>query len=117
MEMPMWNRITNKHIKMVGGVCAGFAHKFEVPSGIVRLVYLALMVLTGFFPAIIAYAILWALLPAEHISEEQFNQKTRPVKNDFQKKADVKYEDLYSDVDQKEQNVKVKSAEEKESNS
>lgn len=93
----MWNRITNKHVKVFGGVCAGFAHKFNVPSGLVRLLFLSLMVFTGIIPLAIIYAILWIALPTENVSEEDFNKSTRPVSKEH-KKSNVNYDNLYSEV-------------------
>ena len=93
----MWNRITNKHVKVLGGVCAGFAHKFEVPSGLVRLLFLSLMVFTGVVPLGMIYAILWLTLPTENVSEEVFNKATRPLDKEA-KKSNVNYDNLYSEV-------------------
>lgn len=49
--------------RMIAGVCGGIAVRFDVPVGRVRLVYVALSVLSAGFPGILVYLVLWALMP------------------------------------------------------
>ena len=48
---------------MVGGVCAGLAEYFNVDPTIIRLVWALITVFTWFFPGIIAYLIMWVIMP------------------------------------------------------
>jgi phage shock protein PspC (stress-responsive transcriptional regulator) len=47
--------------KMIAGVCAGIAERFNISAGAVRLIW-ALCVLLGGF-GILAYLIMWILMP------------------------------------------------------
>ncbi|MCM4079445.1 PspC domain-containing protein [Paractinoplanes hotanensis] len=49
--------------RWVAGVCSGLARRFGVSSGIMRLIFVASILLPG--PQILIYFILWALLPNE----------------------------------------------------
>ena len=47
----------------IAGVCAGLAEYLEVDPTIVRVVYLAATVFTGFFPCAVLYLILILVVP------------------------------------------------------
>ncbi|WP_436524478.1 PspC domain-containing protein [Actinoplanes sp. HUAS TT8] len=49
--------------RMLGGVCAGLARRFGLSTGVVRLLFVLSCLLPG--PQVIAYLILWALMPSE----------------------------------------------------
>jgi phage shock protein C len=49
--------------KMIGGVCAGIAHYFDIDPTIVRLLAVVLLLAGG--TAIIAYIIAWIIVPEE----------------------------------------------------
>jgi len=51
--------------KMIGGVCGGLAEYFDVDPTIVRVVWVALAILPIPGSAILAYIILWAIMPQE----------------------------------------------------
>ena len=53
---------------VIWGVCKGFANWLEAPVGIVRIIYLTLMVLTGFFPFGLAYILAAFFIPLEDSS-------------------------------------------------
>lgn len=48
--------------KMIAGVCGGLAEYFKIDPVVVRLIAVALLFL-GFFPAFVAYVLLWILVP------------------------------------------------------
>ncbi len=50
--------------KMIGGVAAGIAKKYDVDLTIVRLVFVALALFTNIL-GVAAYGVLWAILPEE----------------------------------------------------
>lgn len=50
---------------LLGGVCAGLAHRFDWNLRLVRLLVLVTFFVVGGFPMLLAYAALWYLLDAE----------------------------------------------------
>lgn len=55
--------------RMVGGVCAALAQRFDMSPGTVRLIFVLSCLLPG--PQVLLYLALWILLPSE--------DKVRPV--------------------------------------
>jgi phage shock protein C len=51
--------------RMIAGVCGGIAEHFSIDPAVVRLVAVALLIFTGFFPAFFAYLILWIVVPEQ----------------------------------------------------
>lgn len=49
--------------RMIAGVCAGLGRRFGLGAGTVRLLFVLSCLLPG--PQIIAYLVLWVLMPAE----------------------------------------------------
>ena len=49
--------------KMLGGVCAGIARRYGLSVGGLRLAFVVSCVLPG--PQILAYLLLWILIPAD----------------------------------------------------
>lgn len=49
--------------KMIGGVCAGLANYLNIDPTIVRLIFVALVVLYG--QGLLLYLILWIVMPEE----------------------------------------------------
>jgi GrpB-like predicted nucleotidyltransferase (UPF0157 family)/phage shock protein PspC (stress-responsive transcriptional regulator) len=56
-------KLRRSNDRVIAGVCGGIAVRFDVPVGRVRLVYVALSVLSAGFPGILVYLVLWALMP------------------------------------------------------
>lgn len=52
--------------RMIGGVAGGIAEYFEVDPTLVRIIFV-LLLLPGFFPGILLYMILWAIIPPEPV--------------------------------------------------
>jgi phage shock protein C len=53
----------NNSNKMVAGVCSGIAQEYGWDPTIVRLLTVVLALVTGFFPFLVAYVILWIVMP------------------------------------------------------
>lgn len=53
---------SRKH-RMIGGVCGGIADWLGWRPTLVRLLYVIVSVLSAAFPGILAYVILWILMP------------------------------------------------------
>lgn len=50
---------------MVAGVCGGIAEYLGTDPTAIRLLYVLVMILTGLVPLILAYLLLWIIIP-EH---------------------------------------------------
>ena len=50
--------------KMIGGVCAGFGDYFDIDHTLVRLIFVALSLLTVLFPMLVFYVVAWIVIPA-----------------------------------------------------
>jgi phage shock protein C len=50
--------------KMIGGVCAGLGEYFEIDYTLVRLIFVALALMTAIFPMLVFYIIAWIVIPA-----------------------------------------------------
>jgi phage shock protein C len=48
---------------MLGGVAAGLAEYFNLDPTIMRLLFVLLAFVTGGLPAVLVYAVLWAVVP------------------------------------------------------
>ncbi|MFN0068886.1 MAG: PspC domain-containing protein [Limisphaerales bacterium] len=55
----------SRHDCILAGVCGGIARWLGWPSFRVRLAYVVVSVLSAAFPGIIAYLVLWFLMPKE----------------------------------------------------
>jgi phage shock protein PspC (stress-responsive transcriptional regulator) len=57
-----WTR--NEDGRMIAGVCAGLARRFEISVTVIRLAFVVAALL-GFGTAIILYGVLWIVMPVE----------------------------------------------------
>lgn len=53
----------NEQEKVIGGVCAGIADYFELDPVLIRAIYILAMFITGVIPLLIAYLVLWIIIP------------------------------------------------------
>ena len=49
--------------KKLGGVCGGLGQYFRIDPTLIRLIVTFVCILTGFIPIILAYIIMWVVLP------------------------------------------------------
>lgn len=54
---------TTRTDKIVAGVCGGLAQRFGLGAGLVRILFVASLLLPG--PQLVVYLGLWALMPRE----------------------------------------------------
>lgn len=68
----------SKNDRIISGVLGGLGEFYAVDPTLVRLGYIALVILTGIFPGIIAYIIASIIVPERptHITEEKTETKT-----------------------------------------
>ncbi len=52
--------------KMLSGVCGGFAEYFDVDVSMIRLIYVALTLVTAVLPMVIFYLIAWMVIPQDN---------------------------------------------------
>ena len=53
--------------RMIGGVCGGIAEYFEMDPTIVRIAYVLISIFSVAFPGILAYVVLWAIIPRSDV--------------------------------------------------
>lgn len=53
------------HNKMLGGVCSGMGDYFDLDVSLVRLIFVALDLVTGLVPMFLFYIIAWIVIPVE----------------------------------------------------
>jgi len=51
--------------KMLGGVCGGLGDYFEIDVTLIRLVFVALSLVTAIIPMVIFYLVAWIIIPVE----------------------------------------------------
>jgi phage shock protein PspC (stress-responsive transcriptional regulator) len=49
--------------RVIGGVCAGLAQRFDMSPNVVRLLFVISCLLPG--PQFLVYAVLWVMMPSE----------------------------------------------------
>ena len=63
--MTSQKRLTRSNNKMIAGVLAGIGNYFDIDPTVVRVGYVILSIVSAGFPGIIAYLIMWAIIPEE----------------------------------------------------
>ena len=53
--------------RIIAGVCGGLAEYFNMDPTMVRLIYVAVSILSVAFPGILVYIILWIVVPESDI--------------------------------------------------
>ena len=51
--------------KMLGGVCAGLADYFDIDISLMRLIFVAVALVTVLFPMLLFYFIAWIVIPSQ----------------------------------------------------
>lgn len=57
-------RLTRSDNRMIAGVCAGIAEYLGWSTGVVRLLYVIVSILSAAFPGILVYLVLWLVMPS-----------------------------------------------------
>ena len=63
--MTIQKRLTRSKDKMIAGVLAGIGNYFDIDPTIIRIAYVVLSIASIGFPGLIAYLIMWAIIPEE----------------------------------------------------
>ncbi len=56
--------------RMIAGICGGLAEYFDVDVNIMRLLFVAISLLSVLFPMVIFYIIAWIIVPEEEKSKK-----------------------------------------------
>ena len=59
------NRLTRSNNRVIAGVCGGLAEWLGWDIALVRLLYLVLTIFSAGFPGVLAYIILWIIMPED----------------------------------------------------
>jgi phage shock protein C len=57
------SRLTRSSNRVIAGVCAGLAEWLGWDIALVRLLYLVISIFSAGFPGVLAYIILWIVVP------------------------------------------------------
>lgn len=57
--------VRSRHDRMLAGVIGGIAMRFGWSSTLLRVIYVLVSIASAAFPGILAYLILWLLMPEE----------------------------------------------------
>jgi phage shock protein C len=49
--------------RVIAGICGGLGELYAIDPTLLRLIFLFVMLVTGFFPLVITYIIAWFVLP------------------------------------------------------
>lgn len=60
------SKLTRSNNRVIAGVCGGLAEWLGWDIALTRLLYLLVSIFSAGFPGIIAYAILWIVMPEEN---------------------------------------------------
>jgi phage shock protein C len=56
--------------RMIAGVCGGLAEYFDMDVNIMRLLFVAISLLSVLFPMVVFYIIAWIIVPEEELSKK-----------------------------------------------
>lgn len=59
------SRLTRSNNRVIAGVCAGLADWLGWDIALVRLLFLIISIFSAGFPGVLAYIILWIIMPEE----------------------------------------------------
>ncbi|MFC2167365.1 PspC domain-containing protein [Acidobacteriota bacterium] len=62
--------------KMIGGVCAGFADYLDIDISLVRILFVAVGIISAFIPMLLFYCIAWIVIPAGVKAKVSVKEKT-----------------------------------------
>ena len=65
MNLPEGKLVRSRQDQMIAGVCGGIARFLGWDPTLVRVLYVALSVVSAAFPGILVYIILWVVMPRE----------------------------------------------------
>jgi phage shock protein C len=64
--------------KKLAGICGGLGEYMKADSNLIRLVFVLLLLVTGFVPFGLTYVVAWIILPEETMVKEEPEEKPKP---------------------------------------
>lgn len=77
--------------KILAGICSGLAHYLSVDATLMRVLWAVILVVTGFFPLVIIYLILWLLIPETKTTSDFLKMKGKPIDFNHIKQESVRF--------------------------
>jgi len=69
-------KLTKSHNKKFAGVLAGIAEYFDIDTTLVRIVFVFVVIFTGFIPGLLFYIIAAAIMPVSPLDPQPSNHST-----------------------------------------
>ena len=60
--------------KKIAGICSGLARYMNVDVTLVRILTVVVAALTGFLPGLIAYIVVWMIMPVEEVITAPYSE-------------------------------------------
>lgn len=76
--------------KKLGGVCGGLGEYMNADTNLIRLVFVLLLLVTGFVPFGLTYIVAWIILPEDTMVKEQSEKPKAKPKTKTKTKANVR---------------------------
>ena len=64
--------------KKLAGICGGLGEYMNADSNLIRLVFVLLLLVTGFVPFGLTYIVAWIILPEDTKPKEEQEEKPKP---------------------------------------
>ncbi|AOA59341.1 PspC domain-containing protein [Acinetobacter larvae] len=72
--------------KIIAGVMGGIAERFNWNANLLRLVFVAVSILSAGFPGILIYLILWFIMPQRRTQANLSEDSQRPMRTIYENK-------------------------------
>jgi phage shock protein C len=64
--------------KKLAGICGGLGEYMNADSNLIRLIFVLLLLVTGFIPFGLTYIVAWIILPEDTMVNEEQEEKSKP---------------------------------------
>ena len=64
--------------KKISGICGGIGEYLNADSNLIRLIFVLLLLVTGFIPFGLTYIVAWIILPEDTMVNEEQEEKPKP---------------------------------------
>jgi len=81
----------------IAGVCAGLAQYFGMDISLMRIIWILVFIFTVGFVSVVAYVILWIVLPEAETASDFLKMQGKPINFDSLKEAGQKVSSFYNE--------------------
>ena len=81
----------------IAGVCAGLAQYFGMDISLMRIIWILVFIFTVGFVSVVAYVILWVVLPEAETASDFLKMQGRPINFDSLKEAGQRVNSFYNE--------------------